>query len=66
MSFDDDGKWNEPDFWQERPNPAMLKTVEAVRKRFDEEAELKSRLDELLDRKRKAFNDREANRKLAD
>jgi hypothetical protein len=66
MSFDDDGKWNEPDFWQERPNPAMLKTVEAVRKRFDEEAELKSTLDELLDRKRKAFNDREANRKLAD
>lgn len=66
MSFDDEGNWNEPDFWQERPNPAMLKTIEAVRKRFDEEPELKSKLDTLLKRKREAFNDREANRKLVD
>jgi hypothetical protein len=64
MSFDDYGNWNEPDFWQERPNPAMLKKVEAVRKRFEEEPELKMKLEALLDRKRKAFNDREANRKL--
>ena len=66
MSFDDQGNWNEPDFWQERPNPAMLKTIEAVRKRFEAEPELKSQLDALLIRKREAFNDREANRKLVD
>jgi hypothetical protein len=66
MSFDEHGNWNEPDFWQERPNPALLKTVEEVRKRFNEEPELKSKLDMLLNRKRKAFNDREANRKLVD
>jgi len=66
MSFDEQGNWNEPDFWQERPNPATLRTVEAVRKRVDEDPELKSRLDALIDRKREAFNDREANRKLVD
>jgi len=66
MSFDEKGNWNEPDFWQERPNPAMLKSIAAVRKRFDEEPELKCKLDALLDRKRQAFNDREANRKLVD
>jgi hypothetical protein len=66
MSFDEQGNWNEPDFWQERPNPAMMKTVQSVRKRFDEETELKSKLNALLHRKREAFNDREANRKLVD
>ncbi len=66
MSFDEQGNWNEPDFWQERPNPAMLEAFKKIRKRFDEEAELKSKLDALLTLKREAFNDREANRKLAD
>jgi hypothetical protein len=49
MSFDEQGNWNEPDFWQERPNPAILKTVKEVRQRFNEEPELKSKLDTLLD-----------------
>jgi hypothetical protein len=66
MSFDDAGNWNEPDFWQERPNPALQATVRAVRQRFDDEPDLKSRLDALIGRKRKEFNDREANRKLVD
>jgi hypothetical protein len=66
LSFDDEGTWNEPDFWQERPNPATLKAFEEVRRQFDEEPELKAKLKILLDRKRKAFNDREANRKLVD
>jgi hypothetical protein len=66
ISFDEQGNWNEPDFWQERPNPATMKRVEAVRKRFDEEPELKSKLETLLARKREAFNDREINRKLVD
>jgi hypothetical protein len=66
MSFDEQGNWNEPDFWQERPNPALLETVQAVRRRFDEESELKSKLETLLNTKRQAFNDREANRKLVD
>ena len=66
MSFDEQGNWNEPDFWQKRPNPTTLEALKTVRKRFDEEAELKSKLDALLTRKREAFNDREANRKLVD
>lgn len=66
MSFDDAGNWNEPDFWQERPNPKLQETVRAVRKRFDEDADLRGKLDALIDRKREEFNDREANRKLVD
>jgi hypothetical protein len=66
LSFDERGNWIKPDFWQERPNPALLKTVEAVRQRFHDEPELKSKLDDLVKRKRAVFNDREANRKLVD
>jgi len=66
LQFDQNGLWKEPDFWQEVPNPRMKLHFEKERQRFDSEPELKGELERLLVRKRKEFDDREANRKLVD
>jgi hypothetical protein len=66
FSFNDEGTWQEPDFWQEHPNPQTQLTVKRVRMEIDTDPTLRERLDSLIARKRQEWNDREANRKLAD
>lgn len=66
FSFDDNGTWQEPEFWQEHPNPRTQLTVKRVRMKIDSEPALRQRLDSLIARKRQEWNDREANRKLVD
>ena len=66
FNFDEDGKWTEPDFWQERPNPQTQLTVKRTRMKIDSEPALLKRLDSLVARKRQEWDDREANRKLVD
>lgn len=66
IGFDEEGNWVEPDFWQEFPNPRILARVESEKKRFESEPELRERLDALIARKKREWDDREANRKLVD
>jgi hypothetical protein len=66
LNFDEEGRWNHLDFWQENPNPRLLAKVDSELKRFESEPELRDQLETLLARKRQEWNDREANRKLVD
>jgi hypothetical protein len=66
FSFDEHGNWEEPDFWQEYPNPKLLERVRSERRRFEVEPELREKLDSIISSKRQEWNDREANRKLVD
>lgn len=66
LSFDETGKWVEPEEWQEHPNPRLMELVRKEKERFKEEPELRDQLNALLTTKKEEWDARQANRKLVD
>jgi hypothetical protein len=63
FSFDENGNWQRPDIVI---NPIQAPRLEKELKRLHSEDDLKKRLEDLIERKKSDWNDREANRKLVD
>ena len=63
LSFNDDGTWERPTVVI---HPSMGERVRLEMKRMESEPELRARLEQLVERKREDWRDRESRRKLVD